>query len=290
LGSRFGGDKQLVGFGPDGHTLLELNAHDAWVAGCARLDVVTRQELAGVLKRRLDSAAAQMPVHVLTQSPTLRPGTTIPEGRLRPWGTAHALLAVSDPGPVVVANADDLYGRVAVAALVRGLQDVGADPAAPVAVLAGYPVEDTLSPHGGVSRAIVRSDPQGRVHHLEEVIDVARQPDGSIRGLGNEGTIRFAGGDRVSMNLWGLSGRWWPLLHAQLDRFAHDHGGSTEAEFRLPDAVLAAASTGAAQLLMVPVDGPWAGVTFPKDREAVEAAVSQAAASGHYPSTLFQSR
>lgn len=307
LGSRFGGAKQVEAFGPDGRMLLELNAYGAWTAGVRRLCVVTREALIPLLEPRLAGLRHRMTVEFQVQSADLLPD--IGPRRTRPWGTAHAVLAVPDPGAAFVANADDLYAPEAFGSVARALRAMESAPTTrrPVAVAAGYPVDATLSPHGGVSRAWIQttraetrspshapppSEPDAPhvepVEGLGELREVARTSEG-IQGLGSRGPVQVPEDARVSMNLWGLTDGWWPEFQSRLGTFAAEVlPDDAEAEFLLPDAILQTRDAGRAHVVTTPVGGTWCGLTHPQDAPHVERTVSRLHAEGHYPPSWFQ--
>lgn len=291
LGSRFGGAKQVEGFGPSGETLLELNTFDAWRAGAVGAVWVTRPSLVDACRALADPIPPPFSVRIAQQSDRLRPDEPNSVRRERPWGTAHAWMAAGpSDGVQLVLNADDLYGPAAIRAVTHAARTPRpGGTARPAAWVAGYRAADTLSEHGGVSRARIEIDPAGShaVSSVTELTDV-RRTHGVIRGIDSSGNANeLDDATLVSMNLWAFAGPWDVELARALRRFEATSADDPEAEFRLPDVVFDAVSEGTADVTVVPVAGRWAGVTYALDRPHLQARLLEEFASGTYPSPLF---
>lgn len=281
LGSRFGGLKQLAPVGPGGAAILDYTLVDAARAGFARATVVVRPGIEDAVARHLArTGAGGLPWTLARQTPdaALPHGIEPPAGREKPWGTAHAVLAAAPAldGPFAVANGDDHYGPSAWRRLGQWLRNDGGSsrpaPAerqtVPRAALVGYRLADTLTEHGGVSRAVCAADDDGRLGRIAEATDVRREPDGSIRGT-VDGTRRALDGDtRVSMNLWGFGPGVVPILERAFHDFVASSPGP-ETELPLPDVVGAAVADGAVEVRLIPSGGEWFGMTWPDDRADV---------------------
>jgi MobA-like NTP transferase protein len=281
VGSRFGGPKQLSPVGPSGETLLDYAIYDAMRAGFTRAVLVTRKELAAPLREHVsDVTGGAMPVHFVEQR--------VAEGRVKPWGTAHAVLAARDAveGPFAVCNADDFYGSGAYRLLAEHLTG---EPAPPVHALVGYRLDATLSEHGGVARAVAWCGPDGLLARLVEMRDVRRVNGGGLRGVTAAGEARqFTGAERTSMNLWGFTPDVFAVLEEQFAAFlAHEHRAS-DAEFLLSTALDEQVTAGRARLrvLTAPPPDRWLGVTFAADAPAVRDAIASLVRAGIYPTNL----
>jgi len=276
VGSRFGGPKQLSPVGPSGETLLDYSVYDARRAGFGRVVVVTRPELA--------AAFGHIDATVVLQRLDDVPGP-VPAGRVKPWGTGHAVLAVASDvgGPFAVVNADDFYGRDAFA---RAAQFFSAghqgDASATFANIA-YPLRDTLSSAGGVNRAVCHADSDGWIETVEEVVDIRHLGDGAYEGTDPHGrSVRLAGDVLVSMNLWAFTPAVFALLRRGFAEFLRQDaaGGS---EFLISQAIRDAVRQDEARVRLLGTDARWLGVTYPDDRPRVEAALRQMVAAGEYP-------
>lgn len=289
LGSRYGGLKQLEALGPGGETLLDYGIYDAVRAGYARAVLVIRAELESAFRERLerrfgDTIEIRFAFQSLDQLPD---GVSVPAERGKPWGTGHAVLAArSEVGePFVVMNADDFYGRTAYEALADHLRrNADTDPLNFAA--AGYELSETLSPHGGVSRAVCKLDDDGYLVHVTEVKRIRREGDVLV-GVTLAGEPFWLHGDEtVSMNLWAATPAAFPILERQFARFLGGHADDPEAEFFLSEAVNEQIATRAVRVKVIPTPGPWLGVTYPQDRDHVVKRLHELVAAGAYPSDL----
>jgi len=288
--SRYGRLKQLEPVGPHGAAIMDYGIHDAVRAGVDRVVlIVPPGEETRFEDHVRGHAGAALDLTCVPQSlEPLPPGFSVPAGRTKPWGTAHAVLAAESAldGPFLVANADDHYGRASYALLTAWLRGVPAGGAQ--FAIVGYRLADTLSPHGGVSRAICRVDQDGWLLEIEEVLDVARLAGGTT-GRAVDGTPRSLRGDElVSQNLWGFTPAVLPLLHAQFATFLQERGNDAGAEFLIPTAAMQHLQAGTASYRVLPTRSDWFGLTFPEDTEGVRARIAESHARGDYPDHLVQ--
>jgi NDP-sugar pyrophosphorylase family protein len=263
VGRRYGGLKQTDPVGPGGAAIPEYTAFDAHRAGFERVVLIVRAEIEEAIRSSIGARIARrLPVAYVRQSMDL------PPGRTKPWGTAHAVLCAEGAigGPFAVANADDLYGREAIEDLGRFLRDEPRGWA-----LVGYPLRETLSAEGGVSRGVCRVSPDGWLQRIEEMHGV---------------TPATAPPATVSMNLWGFRPDLFALLREGFDRFGRTHGGSAEAEFLLPTLVQEAIESGRARVRVLPARSRWCGITHPADRDRAARLLADRVAAGEYPAQL----
>lgn len=272
LGTRFGGPKQLAPLGPRGETILDYSLHDARSAGFDAVVLVVRDEHRAAFEDGLVARwRDRMPVTLVSQP--------VEPPRTKPWGTGHAVLAAAAVlgGPFAVVNADDFYGRDAFQALgdfLRGRRDDE-----PTYAVVGFPLGETLSDAGGVSRALLHATPDGWLVDAEE-----------IRGIRADATM----GERViprdalvSMGMWGFTRALLPRLAEEFATFRAAYGADPGAEFFLPSLVDALVSRGQARVRVLAGMGPWLGVTYADERARVAAALASFAARGDYPSPAW---
>ena len=289
LATRFGGPKQLAPVGPAGEALLDYDVYDAVRAGCRRVVFVVRAELADAfhVHARDVLGDALETVFVEQRLDDLPGGRTPPAGRVKPWGTAHAVLAARGAlsGPFAVCNADDWYGPGAFRLLAQhGREEARAVP--PVHALVGYRLDTTLSPHGGVARGVAVIDRDGLLAQLEEIRDIRLEP-GGITGVAAAGTRRALAGDRVaSMNIWGFTPAMLPVLTDQFAAFLDAASGDQTSEFLLSTAVNAQVTEGRARLRVLVAPDRWFGMTFAADLPAVRDAIAALVRAGTYPADL----
>jgi NDP-sugar pyrophosphorylase family protein len=285
LGSRFGGLKQLEPVGPGGATLMDYSVFDARRAGFSRVVFVIRPEMTEAFDRVIgDRYRDRLEVAVACQRLEDLPGSMqVPPDRLRPWGTAQAVLAARDQvsGPFAVLNADDFYGRNALVEIARFLQHPPPDTIAVV----GYRLDQTASPAGGVNRAALEQAADGNLAGIVEVKNLVEASEGRFRGE-VQGEPRIVPADTlVSMNLWGLTPTIFPRLADGFAAFL-TRGPGRAGEYYLPEAVREMLDEGAIRVKVLPTTSRWCGMTYPADRPRVEASLLELVASGEYPEEL----
>ncbi|WP_420463082.1 galactokinase [Candidatus Palauibacter sp.] len=302
--TRFGRAKQLEPVGPGGESLLEYAVHDALRAGFGRFVLVVRESQRHEFEARLGplrtagvalSFACQRLAHAdLVPLP--------PPGRVRPWGTGFAVLAAAAAlprrGPFAVCNADDFYGRAAYQSLARSL---AAPPPGVRAFTVTYPLADTLSAFGGVSRGLCEAKPDGTLLHMTEGLDLRLERDPPRTGSGAEsaaarpavagrtpaGTpIRVDADSQACMGLWGFFPDILPLLAERFRAFLAASPGAND-EFYLSEAVSDLAAAGRARCGLLRAGEGWMGLTFPGDRAGTAASLRQLTAAGAYPADLW---
>lgn len=277
LGRRFGAAKQLTPVGPSGEALCDYAIFDAVRAGCRSIVVVTRPDLEHAFHQHL---AAALPfvtgARVVVQPPP-------PAPRHRPLGTGHALLAAAETvdGPVAVCNADDWYGPDAFATMFTFLAE--ADPQTYAVV--GYPMGETLSSGGGVSRARLTVTDGGWVTSVEELSDVRREGDHLV-GCDGDGRPQSVPPDAAtSMNLWGFPAAAFPRFESQFVEFLAGNP-SEDAEFALSTAVDRQVAGGQVRLRLLRTEETWFGLTHPADLVLVRERLAALTAAGRYPPAL----
>lgn len=290
LSSRYGGAmKQTDAVGPNGETLLDYGVYDAIHAGFTHIVFVVRPEIEDDFRTRL----ARLPrgvsgvcaCQVLGQVPA---GFGVPSARTKPWGTGHATLAAADDAttPFAVVNADDFYGASAFRAMADHLRHHHA-ARPPRFALVGYRLKDTLSRHGGVSRAICHLDADRRVRSVVEVFDVLRRGDRVTGRLPDGEPVSLTGDELVSMSFWGFTPVVFPMLEARFAAFLAARGHDPAAEFLLPTAVSDMIAVGEAELVALTAGDTWCGMTSRQDRDEVAVRIGGMVRRGEYPTPLF---
>ncbi len=279
LGSRFGGLKQFFELGPAGETLADYTLFDAARAGFARALLVVGERNARACRARYAPRwKGRLAVETVVQRlDDLPGGRRPPAGRRKPWGTAHAVWCARErlDGPFAVVNADDFYGRAAFVAARRFLARKSDE-----AALISYPVGETLSPTGGVARAVCRVGSDGRLRAIRECRDVRRRADGIVAV--DAGELRLPADAQISMNFWCLPPGAPRAFEASLARLS----GSDD-EAAIPEAVGAAIASGALSARALPEGRGWIGVTYREDAPAATSALKALASAGDYPSPVW---
>jgi MobA-like NTP transferase domain len=311
MGSRYGGMKQLEAVGPAGETLMDYSVHDAIRAGFERAVFVIRPDMEAPFREYAEGRFGDR-IHVVTALQRLEdvPVPVPPErlaARAKPWGTGQAVLAAAGvvPGPFVVLNADDFYGRRAFQAqaeFLRGRAGEGA-PAATVAApavaaptnparpplhtwsLVGYRLGDTASAAGAVNRGVCRAE-GGWLQGVEEVLELRQDDNGRFTGRAAAGEARFDADTLVSMNFWGFTPAVFDLLRRDFRAFLEAEP-SPRAEFLLPTVIGDALRAGEARVRVLDAGSRWWGITYPGDRPLVEAGLRRLVEQREYPPRLL---
>ncbi len=219
----------------------------------------------------------------------LPPGHSVPAGRAKPWGTAHAVRAARDvvKEPFAVINADDFYGSDAYQVAARFLTAAPAADGKSHFAMVGYPLVNTLSDHGAVNRGICSTDSAGLLTAVEEYLDIARGGDGVVRGKALDGSIReISESGPVSMNFWAFSADFMTLLEAEFAAFLAEQGGQEKSECYIPTVVDSLIRAGAADCRVLETTSLWFGVTYPDDKPHVVESIRRLIAAGEYPEKL----
>jgi len=274
--SRFGRLKQLEPLGPAGEALLDYAVRHAARAGFGDALLVISGDLEPRFRAHFGQLPPDIPVRYAYQDPSvgLPTGFAPPVGRPKPWGTAHAVLAVRDrvSGPFAVVNADDFYGAGAYGTAMGHLSGPG--PGAGDWATVAYRLDGTLSGAGGVSRGICLVDATGQLTSLREITGIERKGD-VIEGVDAEGTrVTLRGDETVSMNFWLFTPGVFPVLSARFHAFLQSRGDDPEEEFLLPTVVGEAVAAGVARVAVLPAAARTFGVTFEADRDRVVAALA----------------
>ena len=271
MGSRYGGLKQLDQMGPNGETILDYSVKYAAAAGYGKVVLVIRRSMeADFQEYILPRYKNVIPVEYVFQELDMLPaGFSVNPERVKPYGTAHAILVAKDAikEPFTVINADDFYGKEPFQILGDYLRDVTAnDPTA--FAMVGYRLDKTLSENGTVSRGVCQVDGDGYLTIVKEMRKIARTADG-IQNDEDGVVTPLTGEEPVSMNFWGFSPRFFDTLTEMFAQFLNDNEGNIKAEFPIPDAVTSVMQRGLATVRVLPTTAEWFGVTYAEDRPKV---------------------
>ena len=290
MGSRFGGNKQIAQMGPHGEILLEYSIHDAVAAGFNKVVFVIKRSMEADFRALIgDKIARKVEVHYAFQEFDSLPGGFVPpEGRVKPYGTVHAVLAAKDviDEPFAVINADDYYGQDAFVTMADSLRRMQGRTNA--ATMVAYYLRNTVSDNGHVTRGVCETDAAGQLVKVTETYKIRPFPDGSIRDVNfrEEGDILDPQA-LVSMNFWGLTPWFFGVAERDLQAFLQDDSGDPmKKECVLPTQIDRLMHTDGLQVEVLSTGSSWFGVTYQEDRPVVEAALRRLHESGVYPDEL----
>ncbi len=293
MGSRYGGLKQIDPVGANGEVILDYSLYDARRAGFDRVIFVIRHKIEDIFKDRIGNHIADfMNVEYAYQELSDLPeGYTVPEGREKPWGTCHAILAARGliDAPFAVINADDYYGPNGFR-LIHDFLTSHTDEEKYRCCMVGYLLKNTVTPNGTVSRGICTADNEHRLIKVVERTKIGESPCG-IRYTEDDGAtwIKIDGDSLVSMNFWGFPESFlkeaWAHFPAFLDEtLAKD---PLKGEYFLPSVVSQMLEEGRATVEILPCPDKWYGVTYREDKPEIIQALAKMTESGIYPSPLW---
>jgi len=290
IGSRYGGLKQLDPIGPSGETIIDYSIYDAIHAGFGNVVFIIKESLEADFKETfVEKLKDKITVDCVFQETTMvPPGITVPENRKKPWGTGHAVMMAEKKigGPFAVINADDFYGRGAFETLAAHYRDWIPSRKNDYCMV-GYPLADTLSEFGTVSRGVCMTGPKGHLAHVEEITRIERK--GNIIGYQNESglTEPLPPDAIVSMNFWGFTPSFFHYLNLGFVKFIRENAADPKAEFYIPAMVNELVQNGTATVDVLKSTGQWFGMTYKEDREMVAHKMQELVAKGFYPEKLW---
>ena len=292
IGSRYGGLKQIDPVGPAGEKIIDYSVHDARQAGFGKIVFVIRRDMEDDFRehigRRIEARIDTTYVH--QELEPLPDGFRVPKGRVKPWGTAHAVAVCRDAvrTPFAVINADDFYGPSAFRVLCDHLKSLRGRDGVHEYCLVGYPLGNTLSEHGHVSRGVCEVTSDDRLLGIRERVRIRRFGKVIRHTEDGETWIDLAADSVVSMNMWGFTPSLFDELEAGFVEFLREKGSDPKAEFFLPERVGHLVAAGMARVKVLRTDERWFGITYHEDKPVVEQAVRELVRRGVYPPCLWE--
>jgi hypothetical protein len=291
IGSRYGGLKQVDPIGPNGEILIHYSVYDALRAGFDRVVFVIRRDIEAAFRETMGSEIERHAdvAYVYQELGDLPPGFSVPSGRVKPWGTAHAILCCrgSVTTPFAAINADDFYGAGAYRTLVAYLSRARDQEDPPEYCMVAYVLRNTLSEHGHVARGVCEVTPDGYLKSIRELLHIEMLADGIKYRNEHDAWVPLPGDSAVSMNIWGFTLSLFDALGDRFPRFLAQNMQNLKSEFLLPNLVGNLVRENCARVRVLPTDERWFGVTYQADRPRVQAAVRNLIARGQYPETLW---
>ena len=292
IGSRFGGGiKQLEAVGPNGEIIMDYSIHDALEAGFNKVVFVIRKDLEKdfkeIIGRRMEKLVeVEYAYQELDDIPERFRKKT--EGRKKPWGTGQAILCCKDvvDEPFLVINADDYYGKEAYReayAYLTGRKDDNAYEACMV----GFVLKNTLSDNGGVTRGVCKVDENRMLSEIVETSNIIKTAEGAAVQT-EDGQTPIDVESEVSMNMWGLSPKFFKVLDKGFDEFLEKlDPENLKGEYLLPIIIGDLLKEGRMKVEVRKSHDEWFGVTYKEDKPDVVAAIQKLIAKGVYPEKLF---
>lgn len=289
MGSRYGGLKQIDKIGPSGEAIIDYSIFDAIRAGFGKVVLVIRRELEPDFREffgnKLDGKIELQ--YVYQELDNLPEGATVPEGRVKPWGTAHAVL-VADKAihePFMAINADDFYGMEAYQTVAQYFA-TNSDPTRHCMI--GYPLHLTLSEFGTVSRGICEYNQDLLLQRITEITNIENKNEEIGYHKSDSGWIAIDGRTYVSMNAWGFYPDIFGIFRKGFSRFTQNAKYDLKAEYYIarPLVEMMEEKLGTVQILKS--EAQWFGVTYRDDKASATDRISGLIAEGVYPDNLWK--
>lgn len=291
MGSRYGGLKQVDPVGPSGEAILDYSVYDAVRAGFGKVVFIIRRDFEKEFKEKVGAKyEGIVPVDYCYQDINDLPEPwRVPEGRSKPWGTAHATRAARNvvAEPFAVINADDFYGRDAFARLGAFLSGAEAADGKLHFAMVGYRLELTLSENGSVARGICDVTPEGMLRGVTEMTKLVKAGDIAENREVEGAPVKVPLDARVSMNLWGFTPGLFKELEKRFPQWLAVNGAKEKSEWYIPFVVDELVKEGLADCRVLPTESSWFGVTYREDKPFVTAEIGKLVEAGEYPRKLF---
>lgn len=289
MGSRFGGLKQITAVDDKGHAIIDFSLFDAYRAGFRKVAFIIKHEIEEDFKKAVGHRMEKyFDVKYIYQSLDKLPqGYSIPEGRVKPWGTAHAVMCCAGEidGPIAVINADDFYGKGAYTALYDFLSaERGENEHAMVA----YRLKNTVTENGSVARGICQVE-KGLLTDVVETLGIVKQ--GEDAAYPNEAgeLVPLSGQSLVSMNCWGFGRDMLGQLVKRFPAWLDENlpANPLKCEYFLPFVANSLIKDGSGCVHILECSESWHGITYREDMPAVVEAIAKMREKGTYPETLL---
>ena len=277
MGSRFGGLKQIEPIGPKCEAILDFSVYDAVKAGFTKVVFVIKHAIEKDFKEFVGNRIERKVKveYVFQEIDKLPESYTCPEGREKPWGTAHAILCCKDvvKEPFAVVNADDFYGRSAFVKMAEFLKSDSDDYA-----MVGFRLVNTLTENGYVSRGVcdIENGNLKSVTERTKIMDCKyTEDDGATWTKLPEDTV-------VSMNLWGFRPDVFRFIETGFKKFLDEKIDVPKSEYYLPTVVSERIEKGEKSVKVLIAEDKWYGVTYKEDKQVVVDAIGTMVANGLY--------
>ena len=289
MGSRYGGLKQIDPVGPAGEAILDYSLYDAREAGFETAVIIIkeaiRKDFMDTVGKRLERCPMEIR-YAYQEMEKIPAGFSVPEGRVKPFGTSHAVLCAREEigdAPFAVINADDYYGKDAFRVIYNFLRTTENGQYCMV----GYRLDNTVTDHGSVARGVCAVSQDGYLTDIVERTQILKQENGIVFTEDGETFFPLADDTIVSMNMWGLTPDFMDALEKGFPEFLQTAvpKNPMKAEYLLPRSVDARLKSGAATAKVLHSQDRWYGVTYAADKPLVVAALTALGQEGKYPAT-----
>ena len=290
MGSRFGGLKQMTPVDEEGHFIIDFSLYDAYQAGFRRVAFIIKREIEQTFRETIGARMEKWfhVDYVYQELDRLPEGFAVPEGRKKPWGTAHAVACCRGvvEGPFAVINSDDFYGRGAYEAIFRFLTE---SEAPHHYAMLGYQLRNTVTEFGSVARGVCHVQ-DGMLLDITERTKIFKRGQNAAYTEDGETFVPLSGDTQVSMNFWGFTPEILDEIWDAFPAFLTENlpVNPEKCEFYLPTFVGSRLAEGKVRVRVLPCMETWHGVTYKEDLDSVKAAIGQLKREGKYPARLWE--
>ena len=294
IGSRYGGLKQIDEVGPNGESILDYSVYDAIRAGYGKVFFIISKGLEPALHEKTGKYAAKhVDVEYIYQRiDDLPSGISVPDGRVKPWGTGHAVMSCRGriQSPFALINADDFYGYSSIKMLADHLIKCASEKNIYEYAMVAFDIMETLTASGSVSRGICTEDDSGYLSSITERTRIRRAGDKAEYEDG-ENWITLPSETFASMNLWGFTPSIFPELESRFESFQKNNIESIlSIEYFLPEVVAQLIRERKARVKILKTKEKWYGITYKQDKFTVQKAIKDMVEKGVYPKNLWSKK
>ncbi|MBS4043135.1 MAG: nucleotidyltransferase [Chitinophagaceae bacterium] len=287
MASRYGSMKQVQAFGPSGETIMDYSIYDAIQAGFGKIIFIIREEFASAFESSFNKKLANKITveYVYQDIQKFVADQPIATDRVKPWGTAHALLCCKGKinEPFAIINADDFYGADAFKMAFEFLTTQCNDK---MYGILGYQLSNTLSENGSVSRGVCEVDEKGNLITINERTKIFEENNRIIYEV-EEGKFELSTEAKVSMNYMCFAPNVIDLCEIEFQLFLEKNGKDLKSEFFLPSITNKYIQHNIGVVKVIPTAAKWFGVTYKEDAPAVKSSIEQMVNAGIYPNNLW---
>lgn len=290
MGSRFGGLKQMTPVDEEGHFIIDFSLYDAYQAGFRRVAFIIKREIEQTFRETIGARMEKWfhVDYVYQELDRLPEGFAVPEGRKKPWGTAHAVACCRGvvEGPFAVINSDDFYGRGAYEEIYRFLTEH--ETPHHYAML-GYQLRNTVTEFGSVARGVCHVQ-DGMLLDITERTKIFKRGQDAAYTEDGETFVPLSGDSLVSMNFWGFTPEILDEIWDAFPAFLAENlpVNPEKCEFYLPTFVGSRLAEKKVSVRVLPCMETWHGVTYKEDLDSVKVAIGQLKREGKYPARLWE--
>lgn len=292
MGSRFGGLKQIEPIDEYGNFIIDYSIYDAIKEGFKKVVFIIKKENYDIFRDTVGKRVEKYidVEYVFQELDKLPYGYSVPEDRVKPWGTGHAILCCKDvvKENFAIINSDDFYGRDAFRVIAEFLKNVKEEKSINEYAMAGYKVKNTLTENGAVKRGIC----QVKDGYLTKLIESnIEKKDGKLIATPLEGgeTFEVSEEDTVSMNMFGFTPKMFDYLEKRFPEFLDEHKDNlTKCEYLIPTIIFEEINSGKAKVEVLKTDAVWQGITYREDKDKVVKEIKKLVDAGEYPLGIWK--